>query len=191
MKQHLFRGATQYYQSQVCGAGAAVGEQIARLQAALAALEAGGVRGAVAVRGGPDPLGEVWVRATRALAAARKDNDFIYHERVPDPATLEPVPRAAIAKPLPLPERWSADNKGITHASVDCSVRSSQQESTNSFMWLACALLRARARARGACGRAGPRWCVTLASTSSGCIKLNLLSSSFSCSCVLHINKKL
>lgn len=115
VKQHAFRGLTQYYQAQVCGANKAVGEQIARLQAALDALAAAGiVPGASAggARAGADPLGDACARAARALAAARRDNDFIYHERVPELQALEPVPRAPIAKPLPPPARWSTTDTG-------------------------------------------------------------------------------
>lgn len=54
-------------------------------------------------------------RAARALAAAVKDNDFIYHERVPERAALEPVPRAPVAKPLPPPPAF-ASGKGTHHA---------------------------------------------------------------------------
>ncbi|CAF2465884.1 unnamed protein product [Rotaria sp. Silwood2] len=38
----------------------------------------------------------------KAAAAARKDNDFVYHERLPDPKTLETILAQPIAKPLPV-----------------------------------------------------------------------------------------
>ncbi|CAF3836993.1 unnamed protein product [Rotaria sordida] len=38
----------------------------------------------------------------KAAAAARKDNDFVYHERLPDPKTLETILAKPIAKPLPV-----------------------------------------------------------------------------------------
>merc|ERR1719367_1893235 len=40
------------------------------------------------------------------VAKAVKDNDFIYHDRVPDAEQLEPVAPAAVVKATPLPERW-------------------------------------------------------------------------------------
>lgn len=36
----------------------------------------------------------------KAAAAARKDNDFVYHERLPDPKTLDTIVAQPIAKPL-------------------------------------------------------------------------------------------
>jgi programmed cell death 6-interacting protein len=38
----------------------------------------------------------------KAAAAAHKDNDFVYHERLPDPKTLETIVAQPIAKPLPV-----------------------------------------------------------------------------------------
>lgn len=48
-----------------------------------------------------------WMRKTdQLLADAKKDNDFIYHERVPDSKSLAPVGKATVAKPTsPLPDR--------------------------------------------------------------------------------------
>ncbi|VVC91084.1 unnamed protein product, partial [Leptidea sinapis] len=97
-KQTLFRGATHYYQAQVCRAGKAVGEEIARLQLAVELLKGSS--------GGK--LLDLATKAARQLAAAVKDNDFIYHERIPDARALEPVARAAVAQVLPPPERWAS-----------------------------------------------------------------------------------
>ena len=36
---------------------------------------------------------------------AVKDNEFIYHERLPDPDSLEPVAPAPVVKATPLPGR--------------------------------------------------------------------------------------
>ncbi|KAJ2947267.1 hypothetical protein O0L34_g16980 [Tuta absoluta] len=107
-KQHAFRGLTQLYQAAVCGTAGAVGEQIARLQIAVEALKAAGAgpAGSGGRLAGVGPLADAAARAARQLADATKDNDFIYHERIPDAAQLEPVQRVAIAKALPLPEKW-------------------------------------------------------------------------------------
>ena len=42
-------------------------------------------------------------RIQRELQAAKKDNDFIYHDKVPDVKTLPAIGKATIAKPSPLP----------------------------------------------------------------------------------------
>lgn len=102
-KQQAMRGLVQAYQAAVAKAAGAVGEEIARLTIAGEAL-----RGAAAKLGGAPRLQEQASRAARRLAAAIKDNDFIYHERVPEAAALEPVARAPVAKPLPPPERFGS-----------------------------------------------------------------------------------
>ena len=42
------------------------------------------------------------------LTSAKKDNDFIYHEKVPDPATLMGTKGASLVKPLPFDPSNSA-----------------------------------------------------------------------------------
>jgi len=41
------------------------------------------------------------------LAAVKKDNDFIYNDRVPAVNSLEPISKATIAKPIRLPSPGS------------------------------------------------------------------------------------
>lgn len=57
-------------------------------------------------------------KVQRALAQAKKDNDFIYHERVPDPKCLNPVGKALLAKPLPIPDKLSADFRGMLNTNI-------------------------------------------------------------------------
>ena len=52
-------------------------------------------------------------RAQRNFNEVKKDNDFIYHERIPDVTTLEPVGKANVAKLLPLAHPMSANFKGL------------------------------------------------------------------------------
>ncbi|XP_068622573.1 programmed cell death 6-interacting protein [Battus philenor] len=119
-KQTAFKGLTQYYQSQVCRANKSVGEEIARLQLAVENLKGMGHLTVVT---------ETYVKANRQLAAARRDNDFIYHERIPDAQSLEPVPRAPIAKALPLQERWSHPYKDLFEKLVPMPVHQALQAS--------------------------------------------------------------
>ena len=44
-------------------------------------------------------------KADQALKTAKKDNDFIYHERIPDQKSLKPIGKAVVAKPIALPEK--------------------------------------------------------------------------------------
>ncbi|XP_063368295.1 programmed cell death 6-interacting protein [Cydia amplana] len=100
-KQMAFRGLTQLFQGMVCRTNKAVGEEISRLQVAVEQL-----KGALGRLPQAPLLSEQLTKAMRFLAEATKDNDFIYHERIPDARQLEPVPRAAVAKALPPPARW-------------------------------------------------------------------------------------
>lgn len=45
----------------------------------------------------------------RELEAAQKDNDFIYHDIIPDVKSLPALGKTAVAKPLPVPEKFSAN----------------------------------------------------------------------------------
>ncbi|XP_053605524.1 apoptosis-linked gene 2-interacting protein X 1 isoform X2 [Plodia interpunctella] len=123
-KQALMRGLAQYYQAQVCRQNKAVGEEIARLQLATEQLRAAAGGGA----GVAGPAADVAPRAARQLASAIKDNDFIYHERVPEPRLLEPVPRAGVARPLEPPPRWGA-GKDLFAALVPAAVHQALQTS--------------------------------------------------------------
>lgn len=69
----------QLFSIQVCNSQKAVGEEIARLRHAVELFKAAQTRSADSTFF-EDNLG----RAQRALDEAVKDNDFIYHERIPD-----------------------------------------------------------------------------------------------------------
>ena len=108
LKQTLYQGLAEYYQSRVCNTNKSVGEEISRLQQAESLIRS------ATTRAGDVPAWGVYVvRAQQALASAKKDNDFIYHERVPDPKALAPVGKAAIAKLLPAPEHYSKDFRDL------------------------------------------------------------------------------
>ena len=47
----------------------------------------------------------------KAHQLAKKDNDFIYHERIPDFKSLAAVGKAAVAKALPVAKPMSANFK--------------------------------------------------------------------------------
>jgi len=47
-----------------------------------------------------------------AYQKAEKDNNFVYHAKVPNVSTLKPVEKAAIAKPTPIANPMSQNFKG-------------------------------------------------------------------------------
>jgi len=66
--------------------------------------------------GNPNLLGDYVNKANRLLAEAKKDNDFIYHERIPEGSSLMPVEKsmaARLAKTLPVPERFTPHFKDL------------------------------------------------------------------------------
>ena len=56
----------------------------------------------------------------RSLEAAKKDNDFIYHERVPDVKNLTPIGKAELAKRLAISAPMSSRFTG--KYTVECIV---------------------------------------------------------------------
>ena len=58
--------------------------------------------------------GKDWLKKVeRDLEEKIKENDFIYHERIPDEKTLAQVAKAAVAKPTPIPERLGDPSKEL------------------------------------------------------------------------------
>lgn len=57
-------------------------------------------------------------KINRSLTAAKKDNDFIYHDRVPEVKDLEQIGKAVLVKPAaitpPLSQKFSGTNRGHT-----------------------------------------------------------------------------
>ena len=106
-KQSGYRALAQYFQSRVCNAKKAVGEEIARLQDAIEHFKA-----AQQKSGDSTVHQEYLAKAQKALAEAQKDNDFIYHERVPEARNLEAIGKAPLAKVSPIPERLCSNYKG-------------------------------------------------------------------------------
>lgn len=60
----------------------------------------------------PNLFQEYANRAQRNLTEVKKDNDFIYHERIPDIKNVEAIGKASVAKLLPISEVFSTDFKG-------------------------------------------------------------------------------
>jgi len=50
---------------------------------------------------------------SQAAAAAHRDNDFVYHERLPDPRSLETILAQPIAKPIPVGFPLTSDFKDL------------------------------------------------------------------------------
>lgn len=103
-KQTGQQAIAQLHQSLVCRDRKAVGEEIARL-----AQSADLFRAAQSRSGRAALYEEHAARAGRNLAEARKDNDMIYNEMIPDFKALPAPAKAVLAKALPLEARLGRD----------------------------------------------------------------------------------
>ena len=107
-KQAGYRAMAEFYQSLVCKSNKVIGEEIARLEHAVELFKAAQQRS-----NKPSLFQDYANRAQRNFTEVKKDNDFIYHERVPDVKALEPIGKASVAKLLPLPEIFSSNFKDL------------------------------------------------------------------------------
>ncbi|XP_029637288.1 programmed cell death 6-interacting protein isoform X4 [Octopus sinensis] len=103
MKQAAFHALAEYHQSIVAQKKKSYGEEIARLQHADELMKASSTRGS-----GTFCFRTEHNKVVRALELAVKDNDFIYHEKIPDSKSLPPIGKAPVAKPTPLPATMSS-----------------------------------------------------------------------------------
>ncbi|EFN81685.1 Programmed cell death 6-interacting protein [Harpegnathos saltator] len=107
-KQAGYRAMAEYYQSLVCKNNKMIGEEIARLEHAMELFKAAQQRS-----NKPNLFQDCANKTQRNLTEVKKDNDFIYHERIPDIKNLESIGKATVAKLLPLPETFSSNFKDL------------------------------------------------------------------------------
>lgn len=107
-KQSGYRAMAELYQSSVCKANKLIGQEIARLEYAVDLFKAAQSRS-----NKTNLFEEYSNKAQRRLTEVKKDNDFIYHERIPDIKNLEPIGKAIIAKLLPVNNPMSNNFKDL------------------------------------------------------------------------------
>nr|CAD7425918.1 unnamed protein product [Timema monikensis] len=107
-KQAAYHGLAEYYGSLVAKNNKLIGEEIARLENAMRLFKEAQTRS-----GKPSYFQDHANKAQRALTEAKKDNDFIYHERIPDAKSLPSLGKAQLVKLLPVPERLSQNFKDL------------------------------------------------------------------------------
>ncbi|XP_015515256.1 programmed cell death 6-interacting protein [Neodiprion virginianus] len=103
-KQAGYRAMAELYQSFVCKTNKSIGEEIARLEHAVELFKSAQQRS-----NKPNLFQDYANKAQRNLTEAKKDNDFIYHERIPDVKMLNPIGKASVAKILPPSETFSSN----------------------------------------------------------------------------------
>uniref|UniRef100_A0A8C9WHW3 Programmed cell death 6-interacting protein-like n=1 Tax=Scleropages formosus TaxID=113540 RepID=A0A8C9WHW3_SCLFO len=105
-KHCLLQASAEYHQAAVAKQQKKFGEEIARLQLAAELLKTVKSRYEEYVN-----AKNLTDKVSRALTAAKKDNDFIYHDRVPETRDLERIGKAALVKPtaiqVPLSQKFT------------------------------------------------------------------------------------
>ncbi|XP_006825362.2 programmed cell death 6-interacting protein-like [Saccoglossus kowalevskii] len=119
-KTPYFQGEAEYHQSLVCKAAKNFGEEISRLRHASELIEAAHNRGGLSVS-----FKDTAAKIKRNYDESKKDNDFIYHERVPDVGSLAAIGKAPIAKAIPPSTPMGAQFTDLFEKLVPLSVHQS------------------------------------------------------------------
>ncbi|XP_003747646.1 programmed cell death 6-interacting protein [Galendromus occidentalis] len=103
IKEHAFKAVTHYHKALQARADKEVGEELARLQVALENFR---VVQTKMQQNTTVPLGDHFLemlrKANRYYEDTKKDNDFIYHARIPEIKQLGTIRPAAVAKAIAL-----------------------------------------------------------------------------------------
>ncbi|XP_034935914.1 programmed cell death 6-interacting protein [Chelonus insularis] len=107
-KQSGYRAMAELYQSMICKNNSAIGEEIARLEYAVDLFKA------AQQRSNKSTLFQDYAnKAQRRLTEVKKDNDFIYHERIPDIKSVPPIGKANVAKLLTMTQPMSSNFRDL------------------------------------------------------------------------------
>ncbi|OQR67538.1 programmed cell death 6-interacting protein-like [Tropilaelaps mercedesae] len=103
LKEAAFRGVTQYHKAMGARADKDVGEELARLQVALENLKIVQTKmSQVTSIQIADHFMDIQRRANRFYKETKKDNDLIYHVRIPEVKQLDTIKPAVLAKAIAL-----------------------------------------------------------------------------------------
>lgn len=105
IKHHLYKAICQYKQAQELETKSQIGEQIARLNLSMESLNQVKVNLNRQVTADlKESVDKYTASITKYFELARKDNDTIYHDTVPQAHKLTPIEKKELVKPSPLPE---------------------------------------------------------------------------------------
>ncbi|KAL7976814.1 hypothetical protein Chor_008763 [Crotalus horridus] len=96
-KHCIMQAHAEYHQSVLAKQQKKFGEEIARLQHAADLVKTVTSRYDEYIN-----VKDLSDKINRALSAAKKDNDFIYHDRVPDLKDLDPIGKVSLVKATPV-----------------------------------------------------------------------------------------
>lgn len=122
-KQAAFGAIAQYHQALLCHANKNVGEELARLQHAMDLMKTAESQAGVSFS-----FRDEVKKISLLYEDVKKDNDFIYHARVPEVRSLAPIGKAVLAKPLPVPEKFITSGQELFSALLPVSVSQALQK---------------------------------------------------------------
>lgn len=109
-KQAMYSGLVQLHQARVCKMEKTIGQEIARLQLARDLLIKSDSLLVLGGQGGA----QKWMEfCDPALQEAKKDNEFIYFEKIPSADELSPILGAAVVKATPLPDMFLPEQRDL------------------------------------------------------------------------------
>lgn len=125
-KKYVFTGIAFYFQSLVAKESAKYGLQIALLKKAIEQLNLGDAR--------PSPQSiqllpkQYLSKANQDLAEVTKDNDFIYHDKVPDAKSLPTITARSLVKINKVPEKYFPNEPELFGHLLSAGVHQSMQQ---------------------------------------------------------------
>ncbi|XP_072323395.1 programmed cell death 6-interacting protein isoform X2 [Scyliorhinus torazame] len=119
-KHCMMQANAEYHQSVLAKQQKKFGEEIGRLQHASDSVKTVASRYDEYIN-----VKDLSDKIARALTAAKKDNDFIYHDRVPDVKDLEPVGKATLVKSTPVSHPMSQKYTDLFAKMVPLAVQQS------------------------------------------------------------------
>ncbi|CAL2036918.1 CBN-ALX-1 protein [Caenorhabditis brenneri] len=122
-KTLAYQALSQFHQAEVNGEARQIGEQLSRLAESLKIFETTQKYLPKDITG----IWDIYPTISKAYAAAKKDNDFIYHEKVADFRSLPALPKAPLAKPTPVVNPMTPNFRDMFSLLVPVQVHNAMQ----------------------------------------------------------------
>ncbi|UXI18145.1 u4/u6 small nuclear ribonucleoprotein [Sarcoptes scabiei] len=100
LKHHAYRGVAEYYQAMVAKNNKDFGEQITRLTKSIECFKTAESKVSIAMA---EKFKDIANKASLSLDEVKRDNDFIYHAKIPEYKSLPSLSKALLAKATDIP----------------------------------------------------------------------------------------
>lgn len=122
-KQLTYSAISDFHRSSVAGQAQKFGEEISWLAHAMECFKQAETKCAIS-----DYLQTCQKKITKRYETAVKENDFIYHARVPEYRLLDTVERFSLVKPAPIPANFSPDSADLFDGLLPLRVQQAWQK---------------------------------------------------------------